>query len=89
LSIRFQADNELKRIIIDATRHRERHVDFQTGQAPRLEKLHGPADDRQPRAGQLRDSSAVTTLEHYMKSAVESLDRLLKKEPADSAQPAN
>jgi integrase len=44
----------------------------------------------------LRHSSAKTTLEHYIKSvpesvrvAVESLDHLLKKTPADSGNPAN
>ncbi len=44
----------------------------------------------------LRHSSSETTLEHYIKSvpesvrvAVESLDHLLKKAPADSGQPAN
>ena len=44
----------------------------------------------------LRHSSSATTLEHYIKSvpesvrvAVESLDHLLKKAPADSGQPAN
>jgi len=44
----------------------------------------------------LRHSSSKTTLEHYIKSvpesvrgAVESLDHLLKKAPADSGQPAN
>jgi integrase len=44
----------------------------------------------------LRHSSSATTLEHYIKSvpesvrvAVESLDHLLKKAPADSGQPPN
>jgi len=44
----------------------------------------------------LRHSSSAATLEHYIKSvpesvrvAVESLDHLLKKAPADSGQPAN
>lgn len=44
----------------------------------------------------LRHSSSATTLEHFIKSvpesvrvAVESLDHLLKKAPADSGQPAN
>ena len=44
----------------------------------------------------MRHSSSATTLEHYIKSmpesvrvAVESLDHLLKKAPADSGQPAN
>jgi hypothetical protein len=44
----------------------------------------------------LRHSSSATTLEHYIKSvpesvrvAVESLDHMLKKAPADSGQPAN
>jgi len=44
----------------------------------------------------LRHSTAKTTLEHYIKSvpesvrvAVESLDHLLKKAPADSEKPAN
>jgi hypothetical protein len=33
LSVRFQADNDLKRIIVDATLRREPRIDFQTAQA--------------------------------------------------------
>jgi hypothetical protein len=32
LSIRFQADNDLKRIIVEATLRREPRIDFQTAQ---------------------------------------------------------
>jgi Domain of unknown function (DUF5615) len=39
LSIRFQADNDLKRIIADATLRREPRIDFQTAQAARLDGL--------------------------------------------------
>jgi hypothetical protein len=39
LSIRFQADNDLKRIIVDATLRREARIDFQTAQAARLDGL--------------------------------------------------
>jgi hypothetical protein len=39
LSIRFQADNDLKRIIVDATLRREPEVDFQTAQAAQLDDL--------------------------------------------------
>jgi hypothetical protein len=39
LSIRFQADNDLKRIIVDATLRREPRIDFQTAQAARLDDL--------------------------------------------------
>jgi hypothetical protein len=39
LSIRFQADNDLKRIIIDAALRREPRMDFQTAQASRLHDL--------------------------------------------------
>jgi len=39
LSIRFQADNDLKRIIVDATLRREPRIDFQTAQAARLNDL--------------------------------------------------
>jgi Domain of unknown function (DUF5615) len=42
LSIRFQADNDLKRIIVDATR-REPRIDFQTAQAARLDDLDDEA----------------------------------------------
>jgi hypothetical protein len=39
LSILFQADNDLKRIIVDATLRREPRIDFQTAQAARLDGL--------------------------------------------------
>jgi hypothetical protein len=39
LSIRFQADHDLKRIIIDATLRGEPGMDFQTAQAARLDDL--------------------------------------------------
>jgi hypothetical protein len=37
LSILFQADNDLKRIIVDATLRHEPRIDFQTAQAARLD----------------------------------------------------
>ena len=43
LSIRFQADNDLKRIIVDATLRREPRIDFQTAQAARLDVLDDEA----------------------------------------------
>ena len=43
MSIRFQADNDLKRIIVDATLRREPRVDFQTAQAARLNDLDDQA----------------------------------------------
>jgi hypothetical protein len=43
LSIRFQADNDLKRIIVDATLRREPSIDFQTAQAARLDDLDDEA----------------------------------------------
>jgi len=43
LSIRFQADNDLKRIIVDATLRREPRIDFQTAQAARLDDLDDAA----------------------------------------------
>jgi hypothetical protein len=43
LSIRFQADNDLKRIIVDATLRRETRIDFQTAQAARLDDLDDEA----------------------------------------------
>jgi hypothetical protein len=43
LSIRFQADNDLKRIIVDATLRREPRIDFQTAQAARLDYLDDEA----------------------------------------------
>jgi hypothetical protein len=39
LSIRFQADNDLKRIIIDAALRREPGIDFQTAHTARLDNL--------------------------------------------------
>lgn len=39
MSIRFQADNDLKRIIVDATLRSEPLIDFQTAQAARLDAL--------------------------------------------------
>jgi len=39
LSILFQADNDLKRIIVDATLRREPRIDFQTAQAAGLDRL--------------------------------------------------
>lgn len=47
MSIRFQADNDLKRIIIDATLRREPRIDFQTAQAARLDSLDDVAVLRQ------------------------------------------
>jgi hypothetical protein len=41
--IRFQADNDLKRIIVDATLRREPRIDFQTAQAARLDDLDDEA----------------------------------------------
>jgi Domain of unknown function (DUF5615) len=43
LSIRFQADNDLKRIIVDATLRRQPQIDFQTAQAARLDDLDDEA----------------------------------------------
>jgi len=43
LSIFFQADNDLKRIIVDATLRREPRIDFQTAQATRLDGLDDEA----------------------------------------------
>jgi len=43
LSILFQADNDLKRIIVDATLRREPHIDFQTAQAAGLDDLDDEA----------------------------------------------
>jgi hypothetical protein len=43
LSIRFQADNDLKRIIVDATLRREPGIDFQNAQAARLDDLDDEA----------------------------------------------
>ena len=39
MSIRFQADNDLKRIIVDATLRHESRIDFQTAQSARLDGL--------------------------------------------------
>lgn len=39
MSILFQADNDLKRIIVDATLRREPRIDFQSAQAARLDDL--------------------------------------------------
>ena len=43
MSIRFQADNDLKRIIVDATLRREPRIDFQSAQAARLDDLDDEA----------------------------------------------
>ena len=43
MSIRFQADNDLKRIIVDAALRREPRIDFQTAQATRLDDLDDEA----------------------------------------------
>jgi hypothetical protein len=43
LSIRFQADNDLKRIIVDATLRLAPRIDFQTAQAARLDNLDDEA----------------------------------------------
>ena len=43
MSILFQADNDLKRIIVDATLRREPRIDFQTAQAARLDDLDDEA----------------------------------------------
>ena len=47
MSIRFQADNDLKRIIVDATLRREPRIDFQTAQSARLDGLDDEAVLRQ------------------------------------------
>ena len=39
MSIRFQADNDLKRIFVDATLRREPGIDFQTAQTAGLDNL--------------------------------------------------
>ena len=41
MSIRFQADNDLKRIIVDATLRREQRIDFQTAQVASGADLFG------------------------------------------------
>ena len=43
MSIRFQADNDLKRIIVDATLRREPRIDFQMAQAARLDGIDDEA----------------------------------------------
>lgn len=43
MSIRFQADNDLKRLIVDATLRHEPRIDFQTAQAARLDDLDDEA----------------------------------------------
>jgi hypothetical protein len=43
LSLRFRADSDLKRIIVDATLRREARIDFQTAQAARLDDLDDEA----------------------------------------------
>ncbi len=43
MSIRFQADNDLKRVIVDATLRRERRIDFQTAQTAHLDNLDDAA----------------------------------------------
>jgi len=43
LSIRFQADNDLKRIIVDATLRREPRINFQTARAAHLDDLDDQA----------------------------------------------
>ncbi|HMD48636.1 MAG TPA: DUF5615 family PIN-like protein [Bryobacteraceae bacterium] len=53
MSIRFQADSDLKRIIVDATLRHEPRIDFQTAQAARLNDLDDEAVLR-PAASQVR-----------------------------------
>jgi hypothetical protein len=48
LSIRFQADNDLKRIIVDATLRREPRIDFQTAQAARLPDAKADRCNKEP-----------------------------------------
>ncbi len=43
MSIRFQADNDLNRVIVDATLRREPRIDFQSAQAARLDELDDAA----------------------------------------------
>ena len=43
MSIRFQADSDPKRIIVDATLRREPRIDFHTAQAARLDDLDDEA----------------------------------------------
>ncbi len=43
MRIRYQADNDLKRIIVDATLRREPGIDFQTAQAAHLDTLDDEA----------------------------------------------
>lgn len=43
MSIRFQADNDLKRILVDTTLRREPRIDFQTAQAARRDDLDDQA----------------------------------------------
>jgi hypothetical protein len=59
LSIRFQADNDLKRIIVDATLRREPRIDFQTAQAARLDGLDDRVVLRQAESRQADDASSA------------------------------
>ena len=43
MNIRFQADNDLKRIIVDATLRREPRIDFQSALAARLDDIDDEA----------------------------------------------
>jgi hypothetical protein len=70
LSIRFQADNDLKRIIVDATLRREPRIDFQTSQAARL---HGLDDEAVLRLAASQSRILVSHDKRTMPKALASL----------------
>jgi len=69
LSIRFQADNDLKRIIVDATLRREPGIDFQTGQQAQLDHLD---DDAVLRLAASQSRILVSHDKHSMPQALAS-----------------
>lgn len=78
MSIRFQADNDLKRIIVDATLRREPSIDFQTALAT---GLHGLDDElvlgRASEQGRILVSHDKRTMPPYWRSSSVEAVRVL------------
>ena len=67
MSLLFQADNDLKRIIVDATLRRVHRIDFQTAQAARLDDFD---DEAVPR---LAASQSRTLVSHDKRTMPKAL----------------
>jgi hypothetical protein len=78
VSIPFQADNDLKRIIVDATLRREPRIDFQTAPTARLD---GPDDEAVLRLAAAQSRILVSHDKRTMPAALASFVASGGREP--------